>query len=153
MKTQNVVRVSLLGCHFFQILLAVIYLILQAKHRLLSAFAKAAELTYTGRVFWAVEEASSGLFNCVVPQERVVSKATEIAAEIAENTSAVSVALSEALLWHGLMEEYPQSVYLIESRCFYWAGRQRNAYEGIQSFLEKRPPKFTMSVSDDMPDF
>jgi len=111
--------------------------------------AKAAELVYTGRVFRAVEEASSGLFNCVVPREEVVSKATEIA----ENTSPVSVALSKALLWHGLAEDDPQSAHLIDSRCFYWAGQQRDAYEGIQSFLDRRPPKFTMTVSTDMPDF
>ena len=115
--------------------------------------AKAAEIIYTGRVFRAVEEAGSGLFNCVVPRDKVLSKATEIATEIAENTSAVSVALSKALLWYGLTEDDPQSVHLIDSRCFCWAGQQRDAYEGIQSFLEKRPPKFTMSVSDDMPDF
>jgi len=115
--------------------------------------AKAAELVYTGRVFRAVEEASSGLFNCVVPREKVLSKATEIATEIAENTSPVSVALSKALLWHGLTEDDPQSVHLIDSRCFCWAGQQRDAYEGIQSFLDRRPPKFTMSASTDMPDF
>jgi enoyl-CoA hydratase/carnithine racemase len=76
-----------------------------------------------------------------------------IAKEITENTSAVSVALSKALLWHGLVEEDPQSVHLIESRCFYWAGCQKDAYEGVQSFLGKRPPKFTMRVSAHMPDF
>ena len=114
---------------------------------------KAAELVYTGRVFRAAEEAASGLFNYVVPREQVFSKAMRIAQEISENAAPVSVALSKALLWHGLTEDDPQSVHLIDSRCFYWAGRQRDAYEGIQSFLEKRPPAFTMSVSADMPDF
>ncbi len=114
---------------------------------------KAAELVYTGRVFRAAEEAASGLFNHVVPREQVLSEAMRIAREIAENAAPVSVALSKALLWHGLTEDDPQSVHLIDSRCFYWTGRQRDAYEGIQSFLEKRPPTFTMSVSADMPDF
>ena len=114
---------------------------------------KAAEWVYTGRVFRASEEADSGLFNHVVPRENVVEKAMAIAREIAENTSAVSVALSKALLWHGHGEGDPQSVHLIDSRCFYWMGRQRDSHEGIQSFLEKRPPRFTMKVSSDMPDF
>jgi enoyl-CoA hydratase/carnithine racemase len=114
---------------------------------------KAAELIYTGRVFGAAEEAASGLFNHVVPREQVLSEAMRIAREIAENAAPVSVALSKALLWHGLTEADPQSVHLIDSRCFYWTGRQRDAYEGIQSFLEKRPPTFTMSASADMPDF
>jgi len=114
---------------------------------------KAAELVYTGRVFRAAEEAASGLFSYVVQREQVLSTAMKIAKEISENAAPVSVALSKALLWHGLTEDDPHSVHLIDSRCFYWTGRQRDAHEGIQSFLEKRPPRFTMSVSADMPDF
>ena len=114
---------------------------------------KAAEWIYTGRVFRASEEAASGLFNYVVPQGKVLDKAMTIAREIAENTSAVSVALSKALLWHGLAEGDPQSVHLIDSRCFYWMGHQKDSREGVDSFLEKRPPKFGMKVSSDMPDF
>ncbi|MEJ2586092.1 MAG: crotonase/enoyl-CoA hydratase family protein [Deltaproteobacteria bacterium] len=114
---------------------------------------KATELVYTGRVFRAGEEKDSGLFNHVVPAQDVLPKAMELAREIAENTSAVSVALSKGLLWHGLGEKDPQSVHLIDSKCFYWAGRERDAYEGVQSFLEKRPPKFALSPSKDMPDF
>lgn len=114
---------------------------------------KAAEWVYTGRVFRASEEAGSGLFNHVVPKEEVVDKAMTIAGEIAENTSAVSVALSKALLWHGQGDGDPQSVHLIDSRCFYWMGHQKDSCEGVQSFLEKRPPKFPMRVSTDMPDF
>jgi enoyl-CoA hydratase/carnithine racemase len=114
---------------------------------------KAAEWVYTGRVFRASEEATSGLFNYVVPRDRVLEKAMTIASEIVENTSAVSVALSKALLWHGLAEGDPQSAHLIDSRCFYWMGHQKDSREGVESFLEKRPPKFPMKVSSDMPDF
>ena len=114
---------------------------------------KAAELVYTGRVFRAEEEARSGLFNYVLPSNQVLPKAMAIAREIAENTSAVSVALSKGLLWHGLSEKDPQSAHLIESRCFFWLGQQKDSYEGVQSFLEKRTPRFTMRSSSDMPDF
>jgi enoyl-CoA hydratase/carnithine racemase len=115
--------------------------------------AKATEWVYTGRIFRASEEAASGLFNHVVPKEQVLDKAMAIAHEIVENTSAVSVALAKALLWHGQTEPDPQSVHLIDSRCFFWMGRQKDAYEGIESFLQKRPPQFSMNVSSDMPDF
>ncbi|MBN1849686.1 MAG: enoyl-CoA hydratase/isomerase family protein [Deltaproteobacteria bacterium] len=114
---------------------------------------KATELIYTGRVFRAREEKHSGLFNYVLPGNEVLTKAMAIANEIAENTSAVSVALCKALLWHGLGEDDPQSAHLIDSRCFFWMGRSRDAYEGVQSFLEKRKPQFNMKVSQDMPDF
>ncbi len=114
---------------------------------------KAAELCYTGRVFRAADEAGSGLFNHVVPKDQVLTKALEIAREIADNTSAVSVALSRALLWHGLGEADPQSAHLIDSKCIFWAGRQKDAYEGVQSFLQKRSPEFTMSAWSDLPEF
>jgi enoyl-CoA hydratase/carnithine racemase len=114
---------------------------------------KAAEWVYTGRVFRASEEAASGLFNYVVSQDKVLDKAMTIAKEIAENTSAISVALSKALLWHGYAEADPQSMHLIDSRCFFWMGQEKDSREGIESFLEKRRPRFPMKVSADMPDF
>ena len=113
---------------------------------------RAAELLYTGRVFRAEEEASSGLFNYVLPREEVLTKAMDIAREISE-TSSVSVALTKALLWHGIIEKDPQSVHLVDSRCFYWLGSQKDSKEGVQAFLEKRSPNFTMSPTEDMPDF
>ncbi len=114
---------------------------------------KALEWCTTGRVFRAREEAASGLFNYVLPAAEVLDKAMTIAREIADSTSAVSVALGKALLWHCLGEDDPQSAHLIDSKCIYWAGRQVDAYEGVQSFLEKRPARFTMSAARDMPDF
>ena len=115
--------------------------------------AKATELVMTGRVFRAEEEASSGLFNYVLPPDEVLPKAYALAREIADNTSATSVALSRALLWQGLGNADPQSTFLDDSRCMYWSGQQADAYEGVQSFLERRPPKFTLSAWTDMPDF
>ena len=114
---------------------------------------KAAELMYTGRLVLAADESNSGLFNAVVPRAEVLPKAMAIAEEIAENTSAVSVALTRALLWRGLAEGDPHSVHLMDSRVFYWVGQQKDAREGIQSFMEKRPPNFTMSPSSDLPEF
>jgi enoyl-CoA hydratase/carnithine racemase len=114
---------------------------------------KAAELCYTGRVFRAADEASSGLFSYVLPADEVLPKAYAVAHEIADNTSATSVALSKALLWHGLGEKDPQSAHIIDSKCIHWCGRNPDAYEGVQSFLEKRDAKFSMSPWTDMPDF
>jgi enoyl-CoA hydratase/carnithine racemase len=115
--------------------------------------AKAAELCYTGRIFRAKEEAGSGLFNHIVPQDEVLPKAMEIASEIAENTAPIAVSLTKAMLWHGLGEDDPQSAHLIDSRCFYALGAGADSKEGVQSFLEKRPPKFKLKPSKDMPDF
>jgi enoyl-CoA hydratase/carnithine racemase len=115
--------------------------------------AKAAELVYTGRVFRATDEAAAGLFNYVLPAQEVLPKARALAREIAENTSAMSVALSKALLWRGLSEPDPQAAHLADSRVFLWCARQADVREGIQSFLEKRPPRFTLSPTRDLPEF
>ncbi len=115
--------------------------------------AKASELCITGRVFRASDEASSGLFNAVVPSADVLPRAYAIAREIADNTSAVSVALTRTLLWHGLGEKDPQSAHLVDSKCIHWAGKHPDCYEGVSSFLEKRPPRFSMSAWSDMPEF
>jgi enoyl-CoA hydratase/carnithine racemase len=114
---------------------------------------KAAEWLFTGRVFRAADEVHSGLFNYVLPAEQVLLKAQSLAREIADNTSATSVALSKALLYRGLADPNPETAHLNDSRCIYWAGMQKDAREGITSFLEKRPAAFTMSAATDMPEF
>jgi hypothetical protein len=40
----------------------------------------------------------------------------------------------------------------IDSRLIQAMGASPDAYEGVQSFLEKRPASFTMKVSRDLPD-
>jgi enoyl-CoA hydratase/carnithine racemase len=119
----------------------------------LVGMAKASELVFTGRVFRARDEANSGLFNYVLPKDEVLPKAMELAREITDNTSAMSVTLSKALLQRGLSEADPRTTHLQDSRVFLWAGRSADAAEGIQSFLEKREPQFKLSPTKDLPDF
>ena len=119
----------------------------------LVGMAKALELALSGRVFRPREVADSGLFNYVLPAEEVLPKALELAQEIAANTSATSVALAKAMLWHGLALPDPQAAHLVDSRLFHWAGHQADAREGVESFLEKRPPRFSLSPSRDLPDY
>lgn len=111
--------------------------------------AKAAELVFTARVFRAADEADSGLFSRVLPAGQVLPAALDLAREMADGTSAVSVALAKALLHRGLAEPTPEAVHLIDSRAFIWAGRAADAKEGVESFLEKRPPRFAASPVKD----
>ena len=111
---------------------------------------KAAELFYTGRVFRAEEEAGSGLFNYVLPPGQALVRALEIAREIADNTSGMSVALAKGLVHQGLAAPDPETMHLIDSKVFLWAGRSDDAREGIESFLEKRSPNFQVSPSRDL---
>jgi enoyl-CoA hydratase/carnithine racemase len=119
----------------------------------LVGIAQAAEWAYTGRIFQAEEAHAAGLVSRVVEPIEVVATAREIAREIAENTSAVSIALTRKLLWTMLGASSPMEAHRVDSKCIFWMGKSPDAYEGVRSFLEKRPPRFTMKPSSDMPPF
>lgn len=114
---------------------------------------KALEWVLTGRVFGAQEALAHGLVSELLAPDALMPRAREIAADIAQNTSAISVALLRQLLWKMLGADHPMEAHKLESRCMFWTGGQADAREGILSFLEKRPPKFTMKPSCQMPEF
>ncbi|MCA9772288.1 MAG: hypothetical protein KC466_07755 [Myxococcales bacterium] len=80
-------------------------------------------------------------------------KARALAKEIAENTSAVAVALTRQLMWRMAGADHPMEAHKIDSKAIYYLGASADAAEGVQSFLEKRPPRFPLKVSSDMPSF
>ena len=115
--------------------------------------AQAAEWVYTGRVFPAEEALAARLVSRVVAPEALLETARALGREIADNTSAMSVALARQLLWRGLGLDHPMEAHKADSPCIYWMGRSADAREGVTAFLEKRPPRFTLRPSADMPDF
>jgi len=119
----------------------------------LVGISKASEWVLTGRLFSAKEALAGGLVSQIVSPEELMTTARGIAAEIADNTSATSVALSRQLLWKMMGADHPLESHKIESKMIHWSGRQPDAHEGVASFLEKRHPNFTMKVSSDMPPF
>jgi len=114
---------------------------------------RAMEWVATGRVFGPDEALEGGLVSRVVPHDDLLPTARALALEIAENTSAVSVALSRQMLWKMLGADHPMHAHRLDSRAIYAMGRSPDGYEGVQSFLEKRPADFRMKVSSDLPDF
>jgi len=119
----------------------------------LVGISQAAEWVYTGRVFGAEEALQARLVSRVVAPEDLLPTARAIAREIADNTSAVSVALSRQLLWRMLGADHPMEAHKVDSKCVYFMGRSDDAREGVTSFLEKRPPRFAMKPSTAMPGF
>jgi len=119
----------------------------------LVGIAQAAEWIYSGRVFSAEEARAGGLVSRVVAPEALLPTARELALEIAQHTSAVSVALARQMLWRLLGADHPMEAHRLDSLGVFWTGRSADAREGVASFLEKRPPRFTLRPSKDMPPF
>jgi enoyl-CoA hydratase/carnithine racemase len=114
---------------------------------------RAAEWAMTGRVFDASEALDAGLVRDVLPGDGLLPAARTLAAEIAEHTSAVSVALTRQMLWRMLGASHPMEAHRVDSQAVWATGRSADAREGVVSFLEKRPPVFPDRVSADLPEF
>jgi methylglutaconyl-CoA hydratase len=101
----------------------------------------ARDLLLTGRIFDAAEAYRFGLVNDVVPLERVIPRARELAAQLMENSPAslrATKKLINGFITDVLERQFNQAV---EEN----AGIRQTAdfREGIASFLEKRKPKWS----------
>jgi len=114
---------------------------------------QAAEWCMTGRIFDAQEALRGGLVRSVHPAGELMDTARGLAREIADNTSAISVAMTRAMLWRVPSGDHPMAAHRVDSRAIYRLSKGADAKEGVQSFLEKRPADFPGKVSADMPDF
>ncbi len=117
----------------------------------LVGISQALEWAYSGRVFMAEEAKEAGLVRSVHAPDDVVSVARELAASFADGTSAVSVATTRQLLWRMLGADHPMEAHKVDSRLIDELGRGVDVAEGIESFLEKRPPDFPGKPSTDLP--
>ncbi|HYZ90773.1 MAG TPA: crotonase/enoyl-CoA hydratase family protein [Actinomycetota bacterium] len=114
---------------------------------------RAMEWVYTGRVFPATEGHEAGLIQYICEPDQLLLKANEIAREIADNTSALSVAVSRQLLWKGLGYDHPMESHKADSKAIFTLGQGADAAEGVTSFLEKRPASYPLTVPKDLPEW
>jgi enoyl-CoA hydratase/carnithine racemase len=114
---------------------------------------QALEWCYTGRIFDAEEARAGGLVRSVHAPADLLHAAKSLASEIAENTSAISVAMTRAMMWRLAAADHPMEAHKIDSRAIYRLSRGADAKEGIASFLDKRKAMYPGKVSADMPDF
>ena len=114
---------------------------------------RAMDWVASGRVFPAQEALEAGLVSELVSPDQLLPRARAIAATYAEHTSAMSVAFARQMMWKMLGADHPMEAHKIDSEAIHFMGGSPDAYEGVQSFLEKRSPSFAMKVSSDMPDF
>ena len=112
---------------------------------------QALEWCYSGRVFSADEALRGGLVRSLYDPDELLPAAYELAATFIEQTSPVSVSLTRALLWRMLGESHPMAAHRVDSPLLDALGKSADVYEGVASFLEKRPSDFPSRVPGDLP--
>lgn len=115
-------------------------------------FERAAWLMLTGTKVKGGEAAALGLALRSMPAEDVLPAALEIARDVAENTAPLSVAVTKRLLWQspGLSRA---EVERFETELHHHLMGGPDAIEGAVAYLERRPPKWLLSVERDWPEW
>ena len=112
---------------------------------------RALEWCYTGDILAADEALASGYVKAVVPADKLLEEAYKIAAKIARH-SPVAIALTRQMMYRNAAREHPLEAHKVDSLAIFYCS-QKSGKEGVASFLEKREPQFTDTVSADMPPF
>jgi enoyl-CoA hydratase/carnithine racemase len=112
---------------------------------------KAMQWCLSGNLLNASESLAAGLVSEVVAPDELLKRAGEIAREIADETSAISIALTRQMLWRYSGAPDPFELLKIDGPLSVELGGTADVKEGVSAFLEKRKPKFPGRVSKDMP--
>jgi len=104
--------------------------------------ARATELAITGRLVDANEALEMGLVNRVVPQDKLMATAHEIASGIASKCSPLGVAQAKKMIYQHLFTDLATAVR-DDDASMETMTRSEDFKEGVKAFVEKRAPKFT----------
>ncbi|WP_158893600.1 enoyl-CoA hydratase-related protein [Amycolatopsis anabasis] len=107
----------------------------------------------SGRVFDAEEAHAAGLVHRLHAPEELLDKAYELARELIATTAPVSVAVTRQLLYRMSGLDSPFPVHQLDSRLIGGLTANADAVEGVLSFLQKRPPNWSMRVNEDLPEY
>jgi enoyl-CoA hydratase/carnithine racemase len=113
---------------------------------------RATELLLTGRIFSGADAHQFGLASEALPGDQVLDRALAIAAELAATTAPAAVGVTKQLTYELLGETDREAAFYREWETFRWFGGQTDSGEGAASFLERRPPEFTLSKHIPLPD-
>jgi enoyl-CoA hydratase/carnithine racemase len=114
---------------------------------------RAMDWMVSGRVFDAAEALASGLVHRLYSPDEVLEQAYELARELIRTTAPVSVAVIRQMLYRMSPLESPFPVQRLDSQLIAGCATSRDAVEGVVSFMQKREPRWTGSVPDDLPDY
>lgn len=114
---------------------------------------RALDWMISGRLVDAAEAERAGLVHSVHAPDELLDAAYALAAELVATTAPVSVAVTRQLLYRMSPLDSPAPVHELDSKLVAGIADSPDAVEGVLSFLQKRPPEFTLSPETDLPEF
>jgi enoyl-CoA hydratase/carnithine racemase len=119
----------------------------------LVGISRALQWTLSGRLFTAQEALDAGLVHSLHTSEDLLPAALVAARALVSQSAPVSVATTRRMLWHALTLSHPMHAHRMETALVRALGSSPDAREGVASFLEKRPPRFSAQPSIEMASF
>ncbi|KAF2628918.1 enoyl-CoA hydratase/isomeras-like protein [Macroventuria anomochaeta] len=108
---------------------------------------RAMQAITTGSVYLAKDKVFDGLFSELLDRpEDVLPRALQVAEDVVRNTSVVSTYLMKELMYRDTGS--PEGQHLLDSRVIYELFGSSDNSEGVKSFLEKRPAKFSGTMDN-----
>ena len=106
---------------------------------------KAKELIFSGQIINAQEALRIGLVNKIVPDGEELRAATDFVRMLASNVSPLALAQAKIAINDGIQTASLKEALQYEVKAVRILSTSNDLKEGVQSFLEKRPAKFTGS--------
>ena len=103
--------------------------------------ARAVEMAVTGRLVDAQEALAMGLVNRVVPADKLMETAREVAGHIANKCSPLGVADAKRLVYKHLFTDLATAIR-DDDESMTAMTKSEDFKEGVKAFMEKRPAKY-----------
>ncbi|HMN43264.1 MAG TPA: crotonase/enoyl-CoA hydratase family protein [Povalibacter sp.] len=113
---------------------------------------QALEWVYTADIFDAQEAQRGRLVKAVVPPGQLLDEAKKLARRIIDSRSPVAIALARQMLYRNSAQAHPLEAHRVDSLAVFYTSL-RDGKEGVQSFMEKRSPRFEAMLPRDLPPF
>ncbi len=113
---------------------------------------QALEWVYSAEIIKPEVAKDARLVKAVYPAETLLEEAYKIANKIANNTSAVAIAMSRQMMYRNSAQPHPIEAHKIESLAMFYASVD-DGKEGVNAFFEKREAQFGSTMSENKPPF